>query len=367
MNLWYTSDNKLLSVGEIMRLVVILNVNPDSSIQTKIIENREYTRNELRDILYKSFSKFIDEIIFYDNFERFKKNVFNHLDDFVLNFDFGYNSRIRNMSVPAFCENYKIKYFNPDPYVQVLCQDKFMTEKFAENFGIKVPKSLLVFAYSYTKEILANFEYPIIIKPNYESESIGITQNSIVENMEKEILANFEYPIIIKPNYESESIGITQNSIVENMEQADMALNQLMKDFDGILVEEYIEGREVAITILENKGELFFEEVELIFPEYSEFKYQAYTSEIKQKIGVEIEKSCYLSDKDIINLKQLYKNLSPNKLIRVDGRIKNAEFYLIEINANPGLYPKSVVPKTFNINGYTYDEMIQTLFTHHLN
>ena len=316
-----------------MRLVVILNVNPDSSIQTKIIENREYTRNELRDILYKSFSKFIDEIIFYDNFERFKKNVFNHLDDFVLNFDFGYNSRIRNMSVPAFCENYKIKYFNPDPYVQVLRQDKFMTEKFAENFGIKVPKSLLVFAYSYTKEILANFEYPIIIKPNYESESIGITQNSIVENME----------------------------------QADMALKQLMKDFDGILVEEYIEGREVAITILENEGELFFEEVELIFPEYSEFKYQAYTSEIKQKIGVEIEKSCYLSDKDIINLKQLYKNLSPNKLIRVDGRIKNAEFYLIEINANPGLYPKSVVPKTFNINGYTFDEMIQTLFTHHLN
>ena len=316
-----------------MRLIVILNVNPDSSIQTKIIENREYTRNELRDILHKSFSKFIDEIIFYDNFERFKRSVFNHLDDFVLNFDFGYNSRIRNMSVPAFCENYKIKYFNPDPYVQVLCQDKFMTEKFAENFGIKVPKSLLVFAYSYTKEILANFEYPIIIKPNYESESIGITQNSIVENME----------------------------------QADMALKQLMKDFDGILVEEYIEGREVAITILENKGELFFEEVELIFPEYSEFKYQAYTSEIKQKIGVEIEKSCYLSDKDIINLKQLYKNLSPNKLIRVDGRIKNAEFYLIEINANPGLYPKSVVPKTFNINGYTYDEMIQTLFTHHLN
>ena len=316
-----------------MRLIVILNVNPDSSIQTKIIENREYTRNELRDILHKSFSKFIDEIIFYDNFERFKKSVFNHLDDFVLNFDFGYNSRIRNMSVPAFCENYKIKYFNPDPYVQVLCQDKFMTEKFAENFGIKVPKSLLVFAYSYTKEILANFEYPIIIKPNYESESIGITQNSIVENME----------------------------------QADMALKQLMKDFDGILVEEYIEGREVAVTILENEGELFFEEVELIFPESNEFKYQAYTSEIKQKIGIEIEKSCYLSDKDIINLKQLYKNLSPNKLIRVDGRIKNSEFYLIEINANPGLYPKSVVPKTFNINGYTYDEMIQTLFTHHLN
>ncbi|WP_239987222.1 ATP-grasp domain-containing protein, partial [Streptococcus anginosus] len=323
----------LLSVGDFMRLVVILSANPDPSIQTKISENREYTRNELKDILQESFSKFIDEIIFYDNFENFKESVFTHLDDFVLNFDFGYKSRIRNMNVPAFCENYKIKYFNPDPYVQVLCQDKFMTEKFAENFGIKVPKSLLLFAHSYTKEILTNFEYPIIIKPNYESESIGITQNSIVENIE----------------------------------QADRTLQQLMKDFDGILVEEYIEGREVAITILENEEELFFEEVELIFPESNEFKYQAYTLEIKQKIGIEIKKSRYLSDKDIINLKQLYSNLSPNKLVRIDGRIKNTEFYLIEINANPGLYPKSIVPKTFNINGYTYDEMIQKIFTYHLN
>lgn len=315
-----------------MKLVVILNVNPDSTIHTKISENREYTRSELKDILDETFSKFINEIIFYDNFEYFKKNVTKHLNDFVLNFDFGYKSKTRNMNVPAFCENYRIKYFNPDPYVQVLCQDKFMTEKFAENFGIKVPKSLLVFTHSYNKELLENFDYPIILKPNYESESIGITQNSIVENME----------------------------------QAATVIQQLLKDFDGVLIEEYIDGKEVAITILENENEFFCEEVELIFPELNEIKYKAYTAEIKQKIGITIKKSCYLSEKDLLNLKQLYKNLSPNKLVRVDGRIRDSEFYLIEINANPGLYPKSVVPKTFNINGYTYDEMIQILFSHHL-
>lgn len=316
-----------------MKLVVILNVNPDSSITTKISENREYTSNELRNILHESFTKFIDEIIFYDNFEHFKENVFTHLNDFVLNFDFGYKSRTRNMNVPAFCENYKIKCFNPDPYVQVLCQDKFMTEKFAENFGIKVPKSLLVFTHSYSKKLLENFDYPIIIKPNYESESIAITQNSIVKNIEK----------------------------------ADLVLKQLLTEFDGVLIEEYIEGKEVAITIIETEEGLFFEEVELIFPKTDEIKYQAYTLEIKQKNGTEIKKSCYLSDKDITNLKQLYKILSPNKLVRVDGRIRNSEFYLIEINANPGLYPESVVPKTFNISGYTYSKMLWKLFNHHLN
>lgn len=313
-----------------MKLVVVLNMNPDKNVHTKISNNREYTRRELKTILLEGFSEFAENVVFYDNFEQFKENVSNHLDDFVINFNFGYKTRIRNMNVPAFCENYNIKYFNPDPYVQVLCQDKFMTEKFAENFEIKIPQSLLVFLHSYNKELLNDFNYPVIIKPNYESESIGITQNCIVSDID----------------------------------QADHMINLLLKDFDGILIEEYIEGREIAITIFSNNDELFLEEVELIFPDVENFKYKAYTSEIKHHVAIDIQKSYYLNEEDIIHIKQLYYNLSPNKLIRIDGRIRNSEFYLIEINANPGLYPKSVVPKTFKINGYTYSEMLKKLFKH---
>ncbi len=313
-----------------MKLVVILNVNPDENIKTKISNNREYTCRELKTILSDVFSGFIRNIVFYNNFEEFKENVNKHFHDFVLNFDFGYKSRTRNMTVPAFCENYNIKYFNPNPYVQVLCQDKFMTKKFAENFGIKTPQSLLVFSHSYNKEILKKFNYPLIVKPNYESESIGITQNSIVSNIE----------------------------------QTDYLVKQLLKDFDGILIEEYIEGSEIAITIFESNNNLFFEEVELCFPNKENLLYKAYTSEIKQHIAIEFKKSSYLSQNDIQNIKQLYYNLSPNKLIRIDGRINNSEFYLIEINANPGLYPQSVVPKTFEINGYNYEDMLKKLFMH---
>lgn len=102
--------------------------------------------------------------------------------------------------------------------------------------------------------------------------------------------------------------------------------------------------------------------MELVFPDTKNFEYKAYTSEIKQHISIDIQKSCYLSKEDILRIKQLYYNLSPNKLIRIDGRIKNSQFYLIEINANPGLYPKSIVPKTFKLNGYTYNEMLKKLF-----
>lgn len=310
-----------------MKLVVILNVNPDEKNNTKISNNREYTRRELKDLLYNGFSEFIENIVFYDNFEHFKRNVSNHLNDFILNFDYGYNTRTRNMNVPSFCESYNIKYFNPNPYAQVLCQDKYMTEKFAENFKIKTPKSLLVFFNSYSKELLYHFKFPLIIKPNYESESIGITQNSIVSNIE----------------------------------QADQLVKKLLENFDGVLIEEYIEGNEIAITMFDNNNNLFFEEVELLFPSENNYTYKAYTSEIKQGIEIEVKKSCHLAENDIKHLKQLYYNLSPNKLIRIDGRIKNSEFYLIEINANPGLYPKSIVPMTFQINGYSYNEMLKRL------
>lgn len=313
-----------------MKLVIILNVNPEKNNNTKISNNREFTRRELKKLLSDGFSGFIDNIIFYDNFEQFKENVSYHLDDFVLNFDFGFKSRIRNMKVPAFCENYNIKYFNPDPYVQVICQDKYITKKFAENFEIKTPKSLLVFSHSYNRELLNKFNYPIIIKPNYESESIGITQNSIVSNID----------------------------------QADQLINQLLISFDGVLIEEYIDGNEIAITLFGNKNDLFFEEVELLLPSGNNYTYKAYTSEIKQRIEIEIKKSCYLTKEDANHIRHLYYNLSPNKLIRIDGRIKNSEFYLIEINANPGLYLESVVPKTFKINGYSYDEMLKKLFEH---
>ena len=87
-----------------MKLVVILNINPDENVKTKISNNREYTRRELKTILSNGFSGFIQNIVFYSNFEEFKQDVHNHIHDFVLNFDFGYKSRTRNMNVPAFCE-----------------------------------------------------------------------------------------------------------------------------------------------------------------------------------------------------------------------------------------------------------------------
>lgn len=311
-----------------MALVVILNINSKDSKSLKIVDNREYTKPELKKLLKDGLSLMSDTILFYDNFEAFKSNVNLHLSDYIINFDFGYKSRLRNMTVPSFCSLYDIEYFNPDPYVQIICQDKFITKAFVMNFGLSSPKGVLLFS----------------------------------EPIWKNILEQLNFPFIIKPNYESESIGITQKSIVNNLSEAKEQTSKLLEEFDGVLIEEYIEGDEVALTIFSNGKELFLGEVELKFPKGKGITYEAYTAEVKRSGGTRVKRSHHIAQKDLEALCQLYKSLSPNKLIRIDGRMKGESFYLLEINANPGLYPSSIVPQTFKLYGYNYQQMLTKLF-----
>lgn len=311
-----------------MKFVIILNINPHTQSIGKIIDNAEYTKPELKKILEDELNILHKDIIFYDSFEEFKKNYLTHLNDFIVNFDYGKHSRFRNMTVPGFCDCFEIKYSNPDPYAQIICQDKFTTTNFAKNFGIMTPKSILLF-----KHMLQSFSFN-----------------------------HLSYPIIIKPNYESESIGITQKSIADTPIEARTISRELLENFDGILLEEYIEGNEIAITLFKTKEISIFYEVELLIPSNLDIKYNIFTSEIKNKKYIELKKSEYLDVETSCKLKELYEALSPGKLIRIDGRFKDDCFYLIEINANPGLYPGSIVPRTFKINNIAYDEMLSVIF-----
>ncbi|MGL5896900.1 MAG: ATP-grasp domain-containing protein [Lactococcus lactis] len=307
-----------------MSIVIILNENSDK----KIIENREFTTPELRLMLQSGFTSFTKEPIIYKNFSKFKENVELHKKDYIINFDFSGKNKSRNMTVPSFCDNYGIKYFNPEPYVQILYQDKFMTKKMVENFGLKTAKSILIFEEEFDKTLFNDFQFPIIVKPNFESESIGITQKSIVSN-EKEL----------------EKIVMLQ-----------------FKEFDSLLVEEYIDGKEIAITLYEDETFSFWGEVEYLFPELDEYNFKAYTIELKQKMPLNLKKSFFITEHDRIIIKKLYKYLSNEKLIRIDGRIKDGNFYLIEINANPGFYKNSIVPMTFELYGYSYPKMLEAIF-----
>src|SRR5690606_17812117 len=60
------------------------------------------------------------------------------------------------------------------------------------------------------------------------------------------------FPVILKPNFEGSSKGITQDSIAEDDATLEARLRELLPKYpSGILVEEFIVGRDVTVPFLE--------------------------------------------------------------------------------------------------------------------
>lgn len=97
--------------------------------------------------------------------------------DFVFNEARGLYGPDRKMAVPALCRMHGIPFLGSDAYAVTLARHKFHTCAVATLAGIPIPATALALAADAVPEWSI---YPAIVKPNYESSSIGITDRSVV-------------------------------------------------------------------------------------------------------------------------------------------------------------------------------------------
>lgn len=158
-----------------------------------------------------------------------------------------------------------------------------------------------------------------------------------------------KFPILVKPLKEEASLGISQASFVETDEQFRERVQFIHEKFDNdVIAEEYIEGRELYVSILGNHRLQVFPIRELVFAEVppDEPKIATYKAkwdeEYRKRWGLqnrfaegldpavtrEIELTC----------KRIYRLLTIDGYARLDLRLtpKN-EVYFIEANPNPVL------------------------------
>ncbi len=154
-------------------------------------------------------------------------------------------------------------------------------------------------------------------------------------------------PILVKPLKEEASYGIAQASFVETDEQFKERVQFIHEKHDGdVIAEEYIEGRELYVSILGNHRLQAFPIRELVFREVppDEPKIATYRAkwdeEYRQRWGLQnrfaegldpalvkrIEQTC----------KRIYRLLTIDGYARLDLRLTpNNEVYFIEANPNP--------------------------------
>ena len=146
------------------------------------------------------------------------------------------------------------------------------------------PSSVL---YDPTKELMKYVAYTQGVKtPNY----------ALIENIEElaEKTRSLSYPLFVKPSKAGDSLGIDENSLVQNYVELENKVLAIIDEYGPILVEEYIDGREFTVMLVRNSenqlSTTVFTPVEYVFPEGRKFKtYALKTSELHTDANKAVE------------------------------------------------------------------------------
>ena len=202
------------------------------------------------------------------------------------------------------------------------------------------------------------------IKDLYIARSIQLFDNSV--HAEKELMANLDFPLFIKPNNGGSSIGMTK---VKTKLELPGALQKAFNEDQQVLVEEFVQGREFSIGVFKNnKGIQVLPATEVI-PSNDFFDFEAKytpgaTEEITPGRMTEAEKSRV---ERIVA--EIYIKLNCKGMVRIDYFLQNetSNFYFIEINTIPGQTAQSFIPQQVRAAGLNIAEFYGDLIEMALN
>jgi D-alanine-D-alanine ligase len=175
------------------------------------------------------------------------------------------------------------------------------------------------------------------------------------DEINKQILKKFGYPCIVKPNDQGSTIGLTKCSSESEIEEA---LNLAFQFSQEVLIEEFIEGREITVGIIKDKILPLLE----IIPKHELYDYECkYTDGMSEYIvPADVDESVELELRR--QAKLAYNSLGCEDYGRVDFRLTEDGIpYCFEINTLPGMTTHSLVPKMAKAAGIEFEELVEMI------
>ena len=193
----------------------------------------------------------------------------------------------------------------------------------------------------------------IFIKNNLRVPKYFLLQKGHEENLNKKINnKKIKFPIVIKPINEGSSLGV---SICKNKRQFTSKCKKLMENYDRILVEEYIPGREIQVAIMGNKS---LGAIELV-PRRQFYDYAAkYSTKANTKHIMPAPLSKKKYNEVLFVAKKAHKILGCRGITRSDFRFYKNKFYLLETNTQPGMTKLSLVPEIAQYCGIKFGDLV---------
>jgi D-alanine-D-alanine ligase len=181
------------------------------------------------------------------------------------------------------------------------------------------------------------------------------------------------FPVIVKPAREDGSIGIEFNAVVSSIRELMERIDWLHANFDSpVLIEEYVEGREMYVGIIGNDNPVALPVVELDLSKLPEGTPRIAGAEVKWGKGTRAyrdTKSAIADDvsEEAISLMQttaiaVYQALELRDYARIDMRLRpDGRVAVIEANPNPWLASKAEFSLAARKSGRNYTQLIEEI------
>lgn len=255
---------------------------------------------------------------------------------FNLTEDFRYDRRM-DMHVAALLEMLDVPFTGTGSEGLLLCRNKGLCKQILSAGNIKVP-GFVVLPMERAERVPKSLGYPMVVKPLYEDSSDGICNASLVK---------------------------TEEELQERVRLVHETYKQ------PAIVEQYIEGRELYITVLGNRHLKVLPARELTFNSNGNggpvlatrhVKWnEKYQKKWKIKFGfAELDES--VVEQIACVCKKVFRMLQLQDYGRIDLRLTpEGEVFIIEVNPNPGLTCGDEVAESALRAGMTYVEFINNL------
>ena len=220
-------------------------------------------------------------------------------------------------TIQKILEEHGIPYTGSGPKASSLALDKAASKDIFKKSGIPTPS------------------YIVIEKANFDIDTVDLPG----------------MPVVVKPQFEGSSIGL---SVVREREDLERAIETAFQYGSKVILEEYIEGRELTVGILDDEPLSVIE----IVPKDRVYDYKAKYSDPDTKYLVPAPIDDEVSDNARSLAKRAHISLGCKSFSRTDMMMDaSGHIFVLEVNTIPGMTERSLLPKAAEASGINFGQL----------
>jgi D-alanine-D-alanine ligase len=230
-------------------------------------------------------------------------------------------------TVQGLLEEIGIPYNGTSTFGSSMAIDKHKTALILAKNGIQTPKSH-------------------VLRPNSKN----------IEKAVAELWRTMQHPLIVKPVASGSSVAL---DLTRDFHHFENAVNKILNSGHAALVQEYIKGREVSVSIIEDmRGEDLYAAV----PVAIKYNSKVFDNVTKKSGDFHVEpmKNFSSVERELVMriAKHIHKDLGLRHYSRSDFIISDKGIYLLDVNTLPGLTKKSLLPGALKESGISIKDFL---------